>query len=157
MSSDEGKKTSRVFDPDLMLMVEEVELSEETAKEVLLEIAEYLGRGEALPIGVSEWLAGAIEGALNSPVKYVNSNNLNNNDVGKALLIALGLHSKYNRPSAHDESVFSFMSDYIDNYGCSQTSAAKIAAKQFSISVSKAQRSYKKITEVLKAAGLIPD
>ena len=39
MSSDEGKKTSRVFDPDLMLMVEEVELSEETAKEVLLEIA----------------------------------------------------------------------------------------------------------------------
>ena len=95
--------------------------------------------------------------SLKAKLNILKDDNLNNNDVGKALLIALGLHSKYNRPSVHDESVFSFMSDYIDNYGCSQTSAAKIAAKQFSISVSKAQRSYKKITEVLKAAGLIPD
>lgn len=154
MTNESNRNLYREFNPELFLMAERAELSEETAKEVLFQIADYLARGEPLPIGVGEWLANAIRGALTQPEFYTHPSD-QNCDVGQALLIALGLHSKSKRKIAFDGDVFNFMNDWIDNYGYTQSQAATKAAKHFGMSVSKAQQSYKKITDLLKKAGLL--
>lgn len=156
MNSNQTQGARRVFDPDLILKAERAELSEETAKEVLLEIAGYLGRGEPLPIGVGEWFAGAIEGALKYPENYTHPNEPDC-DVGQALLTAFGLRSKGKRKSAFEDDVYRFMNEWMDIEGCNQTAAAKEAAAHFNISVSSAQNSYRTIASLLKKAGLLPE
>lgn len=132
----------REFNLELFDKTVNAEFSQEAAKDLLLEIAEILGEGQPLPIGVSEWLACAIEGALNHPENYTHKSDLNC-DIGQALLTALGLRNNNRRQGADRVEVWSYMKGVMDNDNCSQNQAAEGAAGKFGIGKTTAHTCYR--------------
>lgn len=144
----------RDFDPELMLLVERVQYSPELARKALLEIAEYLAHGKALPVGVSEWLATAITEALLHPERYTHENDPEC-DEGQALLTTLGLRSNSRRKAANEYEIYEYMLGYMEQHDTSQREAAKVASKHFKIGQSTAHRYFKNINGLLIKAGLL--
>lgn len=132
----------REFNLELFNKTVNAEFSQEAAKDLLLEIAAVLGEGQPLPVGVSEWLASAIEGALNHPENYTHKSDLNC-DVGQALLTAFGLRNNSRRQGADRVEVWSYMKGVMDNDNCSQNQAAEGAAGKFGIGKTTAHRYYR--------------
>lgn len=138
----------RELNLELFEKTRKAEYSQEEAKELLLEIAEILGEGQPLPIGVSEWLACAIEGALNYPENYTHKSD-SNCDVGQALLTALGLRNNNRRQGADRVQVWSYMQGAMDNDNYSQNQAAEEAAEKFDISKTTAHRYYRECKKLV--------
>ena len=118
----------------------------DAAGQALLIAAEYIRRGEPLPMRLAEWLADAIETAIQKPERLDPCNA----DPGAALLFALHLRAHNRRPikvSAHD--VHNSMLE-LNESGSSVRKAAKIVGEQFEISVSTAKRLFKEHQTQLK-------
>lgn len=144
------------------------------AKELLLMAAVYIRDGEPMPTALREYLADALETAVNNPATY----DPHKCDTGNALLTAL--HLKYShRPTTgvnplavcafmFDEMVYIEGSDKtlilttpegdtIEMRAASQTEAAKRAAKQFNISATTAKRYFREnIDEYMKLSWADP-
>lgn len=132
----------REFNLELFEKTTEAKYSQEVAKDLLLEIANILGEGQPLPIGVSEWLACAIEGAIKQPENYTHKTDSNCN-VGQALLTALGLRNNNRRQGADRIEVWSYMKGVMDNDNCSQNQASEYAKERFGIGETTAHRYYR--------------
>lgn len=139
----------RDFNLELFEKTVEAGSSQEASKDLLLEIAAILGEGQPLPVGVSEWLASAIEGALNHPENYTHKSD-SSCDIGQALLVALGLRNNNRRQGADRVSVWSWMQGLIDNEKCSQNHAAKEAERKFGIGASTAHRYYRECEKLVR-------
>lgn len=140
----------------------------DAAKDLLIMAAKYIRTGEPMPAPLQEYLADALEMAVNKPAAY----DPHKCDTGNALLTAL--HLKYShRPTTgvNPLTVCAFMFDemvYLEEFDktliltfedgqtlemrqASQTEAAKRANEKFGISTTTAKRYYREnIDEYMK-------
>ena len=122
-------------------------LSEEHAKAALLEVARIIRDGEPLPLGVAEWVAGAIETAVNMPERLSPITG----DTGDALLIGLGLRSNNKRQACDYLDVGRVVGDLLHDGKLSKTAAIQAAAKKLRIGYGTAQAKYTKYCEAMDA------
>lgn len=141
-------------------LIREAGGSDDAAKQLLLIAAEYIRDGEPLPYGLDDYIAGAIETAVNNPAKC----DPYNADIGAALLIGLNL-KRTSRPTkgvdpfavcalmfdemcfveGEPETIVLTMSDGTEVVlsPSSQSEAARRAADVFDISESTAKRYFR--------------
>ena len=139
------------FDLPAFESVQRAPQGEDEAKAALLLAAQYMRAGEPLPMGVAEWLAGAIEVAIRNPAR-LNPANTNGGNSARALAVALGRAANNRRP-AHLKhgtgyDVGQFMAELIEQ-GKGQNKAAQRAIEEFNISESTAKRLYREYLAVL--------
>lgn len=125
---------------DAQEKVRNAELSERDAQAALLLVAKTIRDGKPLPMGLDDWLASAIESAINTP---------GNSDVGHALLVGLGLRSNNRRKTVDWLNVGQLVQRLIDE-GMKKTPAIKQAAKTLGIGYGTAQSAYVKFLEACK-------
>lgn len=132
----------------------------EAAKDLLLMAAKYIRNGDPMPAALGDYLADALETAVNSPATH----DPYKCDTGNALLTALYLkHSHRPTTGVNPLAVCGFMFNemvYVEGMGkewiltdadgntvdigaVSQTEAAKRASNKFGISVSTAKRYFR--------------
>ncbi len=157
---------AKFFDSVLVSsLIREAAGSDSAAKRLLLIAAEYIREGEPLPTDLRQYMASAIETAVNNPAKC----DPYNKDTGAALLIGLNL-KRSNRPLSGIDpyAVCAFMFNEmvavdgapervaidgveLDISASSQSEAARSAAIFFDISESTAKRYFKQhIEEYIK-------
>lgn len=145
-------------------LIREADGDDESVKQLLLMAAAYIREGEPLPADLRDYMAGAIEAAVNTPARL----DPYNKDTGTALLIGLKLKRTHRPASGVDPyAVCQFMFDEmltvtgaprkiiitacdgteIDVSPASQSEAARRAADVFNISESTAKRYFRQHME----------
>jgi hypothetical protein len=130
------------FDVEAWEKTRKAGLSKRQAEEVLLMAAQIIRAGRPLPMGMAEWLAGAIESAISSPHRHAPDNG----DPGHALLVGLGLLNNNRRKVCDWLDVGELVDRLIDD-GKNKTSAVKAAAAQLGIGYGTAFDAYSKYCE----------
>lgn len=137
-----------VLDPEAIRAVAKARSSHEEAAKALLIAADYIQKGQPLPSFLRGWLAGSIKSAMENPLLY----DPHNGDKGNALLVALHLKANNRRPADYSEyEVYCYMAGLTESKvvegrlvkAISQNKAAKLAAKKFGFSASKAHDIYR--------------
>lgn len=133
------------FDVEAWEISRKAGLSKEKAKEALLMAAQIIREGKPLPMGMAEWLAGAIESAINSPFLHAPDSG----DTGHALLVALGFRNNNRRKSVDWLDVGDLVERRIYS-GMNKTTAIRGAAAEIGIGYGTAQSAYSKYCEAKK-------
>ena len=137
-------------------LIREADGDDESAKQLLLMAAAYIREGEPLPADLRDYMAGAIEAAVNTPARL----DPYNKDTGTALLIGLKLKRTHRPASGVDPlAVCAFMHNQMagvanqsskitvvcdgEQVEVSQSEAAREAAEHFGISESTAKRYFR--------------
>jgi hypothetical protein len=144
------------FDHDAFDLVNRAAADPDAAAALLLLAADYMRRGKQLPCSLADFLAEAIETAMNTPTIH----DPQRGDKGRALLVALHLKANNRRPSpVEPREVYYFMKQAMEGLGgkeffknahlrrVSQNKAAELAAKQFGIKAPTAKKLFKAYKE----------
>lgn len=123
-------------------LVMRAEANPDAAAEVLLLAAEYMRRGEALPVHVADHLAGAFEAAMRKPKR----------NRGQALLLELHITAANRRPTDVDWYELGKRFDELLSEGSSESEAGSQVAVEFKISESTAKRVWANTYKVAIAA-----
>lgn len=127
-------------------------LSKQQAQEALLMVAQIIRAGRPLPMGMAEWLAGAIEIAIDAPYRHAPDNG----DTGHALLVGLGLRNNNRRKGCDWLDVGTLVDSLRDGEkNKDKTPAIKVAAAQLGISYGTAQAAYSKYSQAIEESQAI--